>query len=177
MPAGVAHFAMALNNQADALVQQNHLTLFLQQHLAAGQEDRLLDDMMTRETMPADTMWRVAAAIATWGTARPYRAVGVLSVLTGKHWRVLRQRITAAGIPDPLGLPSMHTLLDWAEVMAGDSFTSGDASKDRLDRERFFDAMYKPDQVVARGKSGRAAPAGFDPASMEDAFDAAAAAH
>lgn len=180
LPDGVAHLAMALNSKAGPLVQQNHLALFSQQHLAEGVYDRLLFDMMVRDDMPDDALWRVLRALVTWGTERPYKAVGVLAVLAGTQWRVLRQRMSAAGITDPLGLPSMHALLDWAETLARESFTSGDADKDRYDRERFFDAIYKPDPAVlaaAREGGEVVAPAGFDPAEMEAAFDAAAAAH
>ncbi|SLE68114.1 Uncharacterised protein [Mycobacteroides abscessus subsp. massiliense] len=70
MPNAVPVLAMSVNAKIDVVDKQGYLTLFLQNHLESGEHERILVTMMGGE-LPADSMGRVARAIATWGTARP----------------------------------------------------------------------------------------------------------
>lgn len=70
MPNAVPVLAMSVNAKIDVADKQGYLTLFLQNHLATGEHERILVTMMDGD-LPVDSMGRVARAIATWGTARP----------------------------------------------------------------------------------------------------------
>lgn len=70
MPRSTAALAMSANAKIDATARKEYLTLFVRNHLADGEYDRLLIAMMNDEA-PADTIGRVAREISTWGTARP----------------------------------------------------------------------------------------------------------
>ncbi|MFA5707947.1 hypothetical protein [Mycolicibacterium sp.] len=89
---------------------------------------------------------------------------------------MLRQQISTTGITDPMLLPSMHSVLDFMEKTALESFTTGDADKDRMDRELFLDKLYAPtatDRRLGRGLPRRV-PAGFEDAGQIEAdFDSA----
>lgn len=65
----------AIANSANAKIGQqariDHLDIFLQNHLAPGEFENLLERMMLEDDLPPDTMLRVSRAIATAGTARP----------------------------------------------------------------------------------------------------------
>ncbi|MEU9805416.1 hypothetical protein [Mycobacterium sp. NPDC050853] len=70
MPNAVPALAMSSNAKLDAVAKQGYLTLFIQNHVDDGEHERILAKMMT-EDLPADSIGKIARAIATWGTARP----------------------------------------------------------------------------------------------------------
>lgn len=70
LPNAVPALAMSSNAKIDAVAQNGYLTLFVQNHLDDGEHERILYEMMTGD-LPADSIGRIARAIATWGTARP----------------------------------------------------------------------------------------------------------
>lgn len=71
-PNACAALAMAANSKVDDVTKVDYLVLFALNHLAPGEEARLLVGMMGGE-FPANTYQRVARSISTWGTARPTR--------------------------------------------------------------------------------------------------------
>jgi hypothetical protein len=160
------------NNKLDRVDRAERVNQLVAEHTADGEMDRLMIDMMNGD-LPADTIARTARAITCWGTARPYAAVITLCGVTGHHWRTLRGKLIAAGISDPMRLPSLHALLDYTESTVLESMQGGgDSRKAQRDRTEYFDRMYKPD-VVERVTDGRLPiPAGFEPDEVEDAFDA-----
>lgn len=170
MPNAAAALGSAVNAKISGTARQIHLTRFVRNHLAPGEHQRLVDGI-DDETFPADTVTRVARAIATWGTARPFGAVVNLSLATAHHWRDLRSRLTSNGVPRPLEqLPSLHALLDVTEqaILEG--------KPKEADRKVFWNALYAPD--ITASDEPLPVPAGFDGAEVEAAFDAfAAAAH
>lgn len=70
MPRSTAALAMSANAKIDATARQDYLTLFVRNHLADGEYERLMVAMINGEA-PPDTLGRVARSISTWGTARP----------------------------------------------------------------------------------------------------------
>jgi hypothetical protein len=105
------------------------------------------------------------------GHRAPYVAVITLAVMAAHHYRTLRTKLLLAGISDPMGLRTMHMLLDTIESMVLESMSmSGDRDAE-FKRAQFIDSLYSP---VVAGGSG--APAGFSPDEVDSAFDAFAAA-
>lgn len=149
--------------------QQLDLTLqFVQNHLAEGELERITVAMMAG-TAPANSIERIARAVTTWGTARPYVAVVTLAVVTAHHWRTLRLRLVKDGISDPMSLPHMHLLLDATEAAVLESMPP-----DSMERTLFLDRLYSP--LVDPEASNSGPPAGFSEEDMEASFDAFAAA-
>lgn len=70
MPNAVPVLAMSSNAKLDAVAQQGYLTLFVRNHLDAGEHERILAGMIDGD-LPANSIGQIARAIATWGTARP----------------------------------------------------------------------------------------------------------
>lgn len=70
MPSGIAALAMAGNSALDDQSRSDYIVLFVRNHLAEDELERAYFKMMTGEA-PADTLERIARAVATWGTARP----------------------------------------------------------------------------------------------------------
>ncbi|MHC9292071.1 DUF7240 domain-containing protein [Mycobacterium sp. LTG2003] len=195
-PGAVAWLAMSVNpdivvtdeeiraagddvDTAKASARSNYLMLFVCSHLDAGEHERILEQMMLGE-MSDSVFGHVARALATWGTARPYFAVQMLSFFAATHWRTIRARLINNGIGDPMGvLPSMHSLLDEAEAVWLEAVHTGDRDKDKLARDQLFDQLYAPEAAATpppvAGKRQRKAipvPAGFDPATVESDFNA-----
>lgn len=164
-PDAVPHLAMSVNPDADSVTQQHYATLFVRNHIDPGDHERILAAMVD-DAMPDNTIGLLARALATWGTARPYLAVMTLAYAAGTHWRVLRTRMRGDGIPNPMAtLPSMHDLIDEAETLWLESTQTGNATKDKHERDQLFDKLYAPDsltaqQVNAKGYKG-VRPAGF----------------
>lgn len=158
--------------------RDHYLSLFVRTHLDDGEHERVLAAMMTDDA-PADSMGKMARALATWGTARPYVAVMSLSLMAATHWRGLRTRYQGDGIANPMAeLPSMHSLLDYAERIWLEALHSGNEDKDRHDREQLFDRLYAPEPTGAKGLNAKdykptVRPAGFDPDEVEADFSAA----
>lgn len=70
MPNAVAALAMAANSQIDVESRTDYLVLFVRNHLGDGELERIYFEMITGDC-PADSIERIARAVATWGTARP----------------------------------------------------------------------------------------------------------
>jgi hypothetical protein len=62
--------AMAANAQIEVSSRVDYLVLFVRNHLAEGEMERIYVEMISGEA-PADSIDRIARAVATWGTARP----------------------------------------------------------------------------------------------------------
>ena len=73
------------------------------------------------------------------------------------------------GVTEPMTtLPHLHALLDVVEsVLMEQTFKDSD-------RDRLLDQLYRPEITVKKTDPGWKPPPGFDPDSMEDAFEAAA---
>lgn len=176
-PRSIAALANAANRKLGAVEQGERFNEFVVAHLAEGEFDRIVLGMMAGD-FPSGAIGRIAKAVAVWGTARPYGAVLALAVITAQHWRVLRGKLLAAGVADPMGLPSMHHVLDFTELTVLETMGGGDAKKAERERTAFWNGLYAPDrdeieEAKAAGDSGhRPPPSGFDPEDMEAAFDA-----
>jgi hypothetical protein len=70
LPNAVPALAMAANAKLDIGARADYLVLFVRNHLAPGELERVYVEMITGD-MPADAVERIARAVATWGTARP----------------------------------------------------------------------------------------------------------
>lgn len=186
MPRAAAALGMSANRKIDAKEQFSHFTRFIIDHLAKGEYERILDEMVTdtEGELPEDVMQRVARTIATYGTARPYAAVTTLALFTGHNWRTVRHKLTLAGVSNPMGLPSLHALLDVTEQIVVEAlYRSGDEregppSKGEMKVANFYNSIYIPDVDDDEIELDETpfVPAGFeDPDEMEADFDAFAA--
>lgn len=111
------------------------------------------------------------------GHGPPYVAVITLSAVTAYHWRSLRYRLASNGILDPMMLPTLHALLDFTEAQALEGAgNTGDPKKDARARQQFYDKLYAPESIEAKGINGagyKPTPTGFDdPDDIEASFDA-----
>lgn len=70
MPNATHALAMAANSDIDPSARVDYVVLFARNHLAPGELERIYHGMITGDT-PADSVERIARAVATWGTARP----------------------------------------------------------------------------------------------------------
>lgn len=180
-PRSAAALAWATNHKLDEATRQAHLVAFVYGLVDEDDLDTLLVELITAETIPVEAMGQLARALSTWGTARPYTAVGTLCAITGHHWRTVRSRLSENGISAPLvEFASLHALLDVTERLVLESLShSGEGKNAVADGKRkaddFLDHLYRPDLSEAKGINGKAyrpAPAGFDEDAMESAFDA-----
>lgn len=171
MPAAAARLAMAANPKEGHARQTEHLMKFVADHVTIEDIERVYFAMMMDDA-PADSIERLARAVATWGTARPYAAVVSLAVMTAYHWRTIRQKLLMAGIQDAMNLSSMHALLDVAETMAVESASNDDDPRNAV--SGLYRRLYAttPDLAAVNGEDYRPVPPGFDPDDVEDAFDA-----
>ena len=153
-PAAIVALASAADPDLPDDQRNRHLLHgFLLAHLGPGEYERLLADMMGENGLPPDTIRRVTAAVAEWGTARPYQTSIDLAVVAARHWRTIRTRLLGSGIADPMrSLPTMHAVFDVAE---------GLLTPESLQR------IYRP------GKAQR--PPGFTAAEIDASLDAFAA--
>lgn len=161
-PASLAELSLVVSPLQDSQDHLQNLIHFLVHHLGDGELDRLFFDMMM-DAVPTDTVQRVFQAVVTHDTARPYHAVMSLAATTGYHWRTLRHKLLLAGVTDPMGLPSMHILLDHTEAVVVESLANGENAQQELNA--FYRRLYGPvdaDDI----------PAGFSPDEVEDSFDA-----
>lgn len=72
MPNAAANLSMSVNAKIETATQTRYLRLFVETHLADGEFERLMVEMLDPDRdLPGDTVGRVARCIATWGTARP----------------------------------------------------------------------------------------------------------
>lgn len=182
-PRAVAALSMTGNDKVDPTARLDYFTRFVMDHLDEGEYEWILSEMLC-ERLPHDAVQRVARAVATWGTERPYTAVMTLSVFTGHNWRNIRQKLANAGIESPLRLPSLHALLDITEDIVVESLLASGEDRDGPPSEgekklaRFYDAIYAPDppdedEEDLRGLEYRPVPTDFiDANAVEDDFDA-----
>lgn len=172
LPNAIATLAMASNSGLTDSSRSDYLVLFISNHLAEGELERIYVDMMLGEAS-IDSIEKIARALATWGTARPYIAVISLAVMTAHHWRTMRLKMVQAGVRDPMSLPTMHILLDATEAAILEGMSTG--SDGEMKRTMFLNKLYSPlsDPTAPREI---AAPVGFTDDDTEDAFDAFAAA-
>lgn len=141
---------------------------FADEALRPGRFDALMGDLL-QARVPPDAVGRVARAAATVGTARSWRAVVVLCGITGQYWRTVRAHLITHGVTDPMGLPSLHALLDVTEAMVLENI-GGKPAEAKAARQRFTDQVYRPETVTVGGAAQ--APPGFSDADTEAAFDA-----
>jgi hypothetical protein len=75
LPNAIPALAGAANAKISGMARIDHLDIFVQNHLAEGEFEKLLARMMDPEAedIPPDAMLRVSRAIATAGSARPTR--------------------------------------------------------------------------------------------------------
>ena len=178
VPADVAELDAKEREHALERQQGRYRTEFVRDHLADGEFDRLMTDMMDPDLdLPGDTMGRVARCIATWGTPRPYIAVLSLALESARHWRALRFKIQTCGIADPMRLPSLHSVLDHMEQLALESFDHDD--KGRAERDQWIGRLYRPDPPMPGAKAAAKelpppVPAGFSPEETRQSFAALA---
>lgn len=168
-PSSVASLALSASPSHPGLERTDHLIQFVSMHLTPDSLEQLYLDMMLSKA-PAEGVETVARAIATWGTARPYVAVVTLAVMTGHHWRTLRQKLLAGGIADPMTLPSMHVLLDHTEAVVTEALSHGEDAKAELDS--FNRSLYGPTPDALRLNGPDYVPAGFSDEDVEASFDA-----
>ena len=96
-------------------------------------------------------------------------------MLTAHHWRTLRTKLTLAGIGDPMGLPSMHALLDLTESALVESMSAtADPDEGKAKVTEFMDKLYAPPVEPEKAAAGyKAPPSWWDEDDSDDAFDAA----
>lgn len=177
LPRSAAALAQASNGKLSEEARISYLTLFATDHLAEGETDRIYAGMVF-DDMPANSMQRVAKAIATWGTARPYTAVINLVSITAYHWRTIRGNLSSNGIADPLtAYRSLHALLDYAEKTTMESLArSGEGQDAHKQAQRAMDSfmfkLYAPEPGTELEDGRMPVPAGFEDDEVEDSFDA-----
>jgi len=66
----VPALAMAANSAIELDSRMDYLVLFVRNHLAPGELERIYFEMITGMA-PAESIERIARSVATWGTARP----------------------------------------------------------------------------------------------------------
>lgn len=72
LPNAIPALAGAANAKVSHATRLDHLTLFVQNHLAPGEYEALLERMINGDDdCPPDAVLRLSRAIATAGTARP----------------------------------------------------------------------------------------------------------
>lgn len=187
-PRAAADLGMSIWHKAPPGEQHNALVRFLMDHLDEGEYERVIGELVEDiqgDDLPTDTVQRVARTIACCDTARPYAAVTTLSLYTNHSWRAVRYKMTMAGIIDPMGLPSLHSVLDVTEQIVVESLLrsgeerDGPPSKGEMKVQSFYDQIYRPDiddDGIEFLDEEPFVPAGFeDPDDMEDSFDSFAA--
>lgn len=168
-PASAALLAMSASPASKPSEQVAYLARFVEAHLGTDEVGRVYVEMMVGD-MPSDAITLIARAVATEGTARPYVAVVSLAVMCGHHWRTIRQKLLAAGIADPMALPSMHVLLDYTESMAVEALASGEDGRREVDS--LYRRLYGPTPEALSLNGDDYVPQGFSPEEMEASFDA-----
>lgn len=165
-PRAAAALAMSVRPKIDPATRLGYLEMFVCDHTEDGYFITMLGDMIDAK-VPDDALGRLARAVATFTTARPYRAVVTLTAITAHHWRTIRTHLLGNGVLDPMGLTSLHALLDVAESMVVESIQEPKPEQTRRKRQQFFDRLYAPEPTA----DPHARPAGFDDDEIEAAFD------
>lgn len=108
------------------------------------------------------------------GHGAPYVAVINLAFLTANYWRVLRRRLNGAGGQDPMGLTSMHALLDFTEDLMEEILANGckDGKEIKAKITQFRNQLYGPEPgEKLNGDGYKPRPAGFEPENIQASFD------
>ncbi len=142
-PRSLAVLAAAYNEQFDEQKRSTYLTRFLTDHIHHQDYELILADMMW-DRAPEDATERLMRALATWDTARPYKAVLGLALTAGAGWRVIRAQIPG----DPMLMPSMHRVLDEVEKIVEQSMHTGDPKKDEQAHNDYLHRMYTIDAPI-----------------------------
>lgn len=169
MPRSAAALASASRPRTGRQDRLAALQTFVADHLVSPDLDDLYTHMMS-ERLPEDTLGRVARAVATCGTARPYVAVSTLAAITAQHWRTIRAHLINHGIINPMNLPSLHALLDVTEHMAVEAIQEKTPAETKRKRDKFYDQLYGP-EFDAPVNDAVYKPAGISDTEMEAAFD------
>lgn len=156
LPNALGDLAMSQNPTITPELRSYHASRFTQNHLAEGEYTRLLTGMLD-DDLPAGSTDTVSQALATWGTARSYNAVIILSFMAAKNWRAIRYRLLDKGITDPMAIPSIHPILDETEQAVLESYSSDNPDRDKTDRDQFQTLLYKPDPRAPGGGSAAGA--------------------
>lgn len=177
-PASGVHLVRAASGRFNDTARSDAMMALVSSHVPEEELGRIAEAMMDGAGVEDSTL-RIARAITTWGTARPYAAVVTLTVLLAHHWRSVRHKLLMAGLGHPMQLPTLHTLLDIAEDMAVSSATNkviAARSDPDLEMDAAIDSLYftlygpTRDNVALNGEE--TVPEGFDADSVEDSFDA-----
>lgn len=135
-PAASALFALvsATSDSPDGI------TAFLCAQMSPESYERVMETMMDPDrNFTVKDLGAVVRAIATIGTARPYRAVASLAHAAVHNWRSIRARLILSGIADPLTmLPDMHAILDVTEALITENMESA-----KVDELHF--QLYQPE--------------------------------
>lgn len=171
-PRSAAALAAACRPRCDQPTRTAAMQTFVGDHLQSPTLDDLFAAMIT-DKLPDDALGRVARAVATWGTSRPYLAVSTLAAITAQHWRIIRAHLIVHGVTDPMLLTSLHALLDVTEQLVLESIQESTAAATKREREHFLDQLYAPDLTPAaiNGPGYTPEPAGFSDAEQEESFD------
>jgi hypothetical protein len=171
-PRSAAALAMSVNRKALPETRGSYQQLFVADHLADTRFVELLVDMLEGRA-PDDALFLLCRGIATWGTSRPYTAVITLAAITAHHWRTVRNHLITHGVSDPMGLPSLHALLDVTESMVIDSIQEAKPEATKRKRQEFYDRLYAPEKLPTRTAKPlpTARPDGFDDEEVEASFD------
>ncbi len=95
--------------------------------------------------------------------------------MAAHNWRAIRLKLLTMGVGNPMGMRSLHALLDVVEMVMLDA-VGGDTLEDTVAaRTRFLDKLYAPERLV-NGEKYQARPAGFSDAEVNASFAAFAAA-
>lgn len=176
-PSSAAAMALACHPEISDASRTGYIGAFVYSHVQPGEVDRLMVQMLDAGS-PEDTMMRLAVALATWGTARPYLAVGGLCVNTAQHWRRIRAHLINSGISDPMCLTSLHALLDVVESMLEESIANNADSSDAATRDvgKLRDNLYAPHPAFPAPRSviddERKAADRFTDEESSNSFDA-----
>lgn len=171
MPAAIPLIAGSVNAEVPDTRRPEYAARFVQTHLGEGEWERIHEAMLD-DAAPDTAVQDIAAAVATWGTARPHHAVLALALQTAYLWRAVRLRLVLAGIRDPMRLPTMHLVFDVTEKLMVESMAGPDGEEQQT---RFFNRLYGPAPHLIPGPKGKGQtvpPAGFSPEEMAASWKA-----
>lgn len=169
MPAAIPLIAGSVNAEVPDKRRPEYAARFVQTHLGDGEWERIHEAMLD-DAAPDTAVQDIAAAVATWGTARPHHGVLTLALQTAYLWRAVRLRLILAGIHDPMALPNMHLVFDVTEKLMVESMVGPDGEDQQ---NRFFTRLYGPAPHPRPGVKGIAVPPpGFSPEEMDASWRA-----
>lgn len=96
--------------------------------------------------------------------------------MAAHNWRAVRSKLRAAGVADPMALPSMHHVLDVIEELGVEAAASEGKTEAAIRSKiaSFYDKLYAPDPtaVTINGDGWQPVPSGFEDDEVEASFDA-----